>query len=118
VTRFIDGPAKGWTLMLKRAPMMLRVVRRMDNGDIDALDQLTDYPRPDEELSAYVLTGRPVMAFIDGSKCRGRYPVAEYRLANPQPPDLVMRDEQEWARWATAEGPKVEWFRREQGGGQ
>lgn len=114
MTRFIDGPAKGKTLMLKRAPMMLRVV--VDHrGEVDALDMLDDFPRPDEQCHAYVLTGPPMMAFINGTKCRGRYPVAEYRLVQPQPDQLVMRDEQEWARWANAEGPKVEWFRQRGG---
>jgi hypothetical protein len=110
MTRFLDGAAKGKTLMLKRAPVMLRVVS--DNfGKIDALDQIGDAPRPEETCYAYVMTGPPGMAFIDGSKCRGRYPVAEYRLVNPQPEQSVMRDETAWANWANTEGPKVDWVK-------
>ena len=38
--RFLDGPAKGAILDLRRAPLFLRVVSDVDDGTIDALDRL------------------------------------------------------------------------------
>jgi hypothetical protein len=58
MTTFEDGPAKGQTLMLQRAPLFLRVV--IDpSGKVDALDQLTDKPASNEKIFAYVLTAEP-----------------------------------------------------------
>ena len=59
MTTFVDGPAKGQRLRLKRAARFLRVTEA--NGEWDALDQLTDHPRTDEKLWAYEITGQPGM---------------------------------------------------------
>jgi hypothetical protein len=97
MTKFTNGPAQGQTLMLKRAPVFLRVVEK--GGKIDALDQLSDIPEPDENLMAYTLSERPAMAFIDGTKCKGAYPIASYHLVPDQPVDAVMRDDKNWGKW-------------------
>jgi len=57
MTRFLDGPAEGVTLMLRRAPIYLRVVHR--GTEWDALDALDDRPTPDETIYVYVLHGEP-----------------------------------------------------------
>lgn len=50
MTTFIDGPAKGQTLMLRRNPVYLIVTE--ENGKFDALDQLEDAPKPTEKQPA------------------------------------------------------------------
>jgi hypothetical protein len=103
MTRFEGGPAKGQTLMLRRAARFLRVTESAlpESGKTkwDALDQLDDQPMPDEKLHAYEIVGQPVMAFIDGTKCRGRYAIATYRLVVPQPDDTSMRTTEAWHAW-------------------
>lgn len=103
MTRFLDGPAKGQTLMLKRAPVYLRVVRDA-GGKWDALDQLTDAPALDEEIFVYVLDSHPGAAFIDGPKVRGRYPIAAYRFIAPQPERHEVRDNGRWQAWCEKQG--------------
>lgn len=104
MTRFIDGPAQGKVLMLRRAPVYLRVVRDDSSGEIDALDQLDDTPKDYESLFAYQLVERPGMAFIDGPKCRGRYAVAEYTMVLSPPSDAEMRDTTAWGVWTNKRG--------------
>lgn len=105
MTRFVDGPAKGQLLLLKRAPLFLRVVLAPD-GKWDALDQLEDKPAPEEKLFAYEITAPPGWCFMDGPKCRGRYASAEYRLVAQQPMDAWMRDETTWPSWVEAEAKR------------
>lgn len=98
MTRFEDGPARGQTLMLKRAAYFLRVVQGAD-GKFDALDQLDDTPKPDEKLFAYEINGTPGMAFVDGTKCRGAYALANYKVVKNQPTDVEMRTTEAWQEW-------------------
>ena len=101
MTKFQDGPAKGKTLMLKRAPLFLRVVEK--GGEFDALDQLKDTPAPDEKLTAYVLTKKTGLVHINmGRKGGGWYPMAEYKLASVQPYDATMRAADKWRAWCLA----------------
>jgi hypothetical protein len=102
MTKFLDGPAKGKTLMLKRAPVFLRVVEF--GGEIDALDQLEDVPQLNEKLTAYTLVARPGVAFVDCTKCRGAYPIATYHLVKDQPSDAVMRINGNWSNWCEENG--------------
>ncbi len=99
MTHFEDGPAKGQTLMLKRAPQFLRVVEA--NGKWDALDQLDDKPEPQEKIYAYKRVGKPGMIHINmGRKNHGGFfPMAEYRFCSEQPPDCGMRDKERWQWW-------------------
>lgn len=52
---FLDGPAKGSSLNLARAPVFLSVVIDSRGGKIDALDQLNDTPHPCEPIYVYRL---------------------------------------------------------------
>lgn len=103
MTTFEDGPAKGQCLMLTRAPLYLRVVHvRMNH--FDALDQLDDRPRDDENIYAYKLNGKAGSCHINrrgGSG--GFFTVANYSLVKNQPTDLVMRDTEDWRRWCHAQ---------------
>jgi hypothetical protein len=101
MTRFLDGPAKGVTLLLHRAPRILRAVRD-PGGKWDALDQLGDVPEPNEAIYIYLLAGRPAVAHISLSRGRGGfYPLAEYRYSAVQPgPEVDVRDTAGWRRWS------------------
>ncbi len=104
MTTFVDGPAKGKTLMLRRAVVFLRVTVN-EAGEIDALDQPEDTPKPSEEwIYAYINTGERegnVHIRYGGNKkhLSGFYPMAEYRLYSFQPPDEIMRDNAKWREW-------------------
>lgn len=102
MTIFNDGPAQGQKLMLKRAPFFLRVVRD-GNGKFDALDQLDDSPAPGERLFAYVIIGLPGSCHVRAAGNRGGFFVmANYGVANPQPDDATMRDQDAWSSWCEA----------------
>lgn len=99
MTHFEDGPAKGQTLMLKRAPHFLRVVET--DGTWDALDQLDDQPEPQEKIYAYRRVGKPGMVHINtGRKNHGGFfSMAAYRFYSEQPADSQMRDSEQWQQW-------------------
>lgn len=110
MTRFLDGPAAGRVLMLRRSPLYLRAVRGPD-GKWDALDQLGDVPGPGEAVVAYRRVGEAGALHIDSTECVkvgnktkrrrvGRwYGVAEYRVVDQQPADDVLRDTEAWRAW-------------------
>ena len=82
--QFLDGPAKGTSLCLNRAPMFLRVV--IDpRGQVEALDQLDDTPEADEKIHVYRCTRG------EGGGCR-RGVMAQYRLYEAQPSGEEARD--------------------------
>ncbi len=97
----VDGPAAGEKLMIKRAPLLLRVVRA-SGGEWDALDQLHDVPEPDEAITVYRRVGRPSTVHVDAAKYHGWFQIAEYRVIHPQPADQEIRSTTAWRRWAQA----------------
>lgn len=102
--RFTNGPAAGTTLMLRRAPQFLRVVRGPD-GKIDALDQLDDRPALDETITVYRLLEGGGMIHLNmrdkkGKHCGGFYAMATYELVEPQPADADVRSTAAWRGWA------------------
>lgn len=103
MTTFIDGPAKGNILMLKRAPIYLRAVSNAE-GKWDACDQLEDTVHPGEVPVAYVLAETPGQAFIDGPRIRGLYPISRYQLVLNQPDASVMMNNNLWAAWTVEQG--------------
>jgi hypothetical protein len=111
VISFIDGPAHGKTLMLKRAPVFLRVTLAHYNQEevqIDALDRLDDKPDTTESLFAYRLVKHEGNAFVDGRdpKTGKRWgsatAIATYRLVETQPDDATMRNYDSWKAWCEA----------------
>lgn len=112
MTTFLDGPAKGVTLELGRAPLFLRVVQNTKTAAWDALDQLDDKPSLEEIVHVYRLLGEPAQCFIDyrgkGGRREGRRSVvAEYKLYVFRLDQAILRDNLKWAEWAEAEGHKV-----------
>jgi len=99
---FIDGPAKGQTLALKRAPRFLRVTRTR-GGTFDALDRLEDRPQPREALFAYEIAEYQGVYHLRcgrGSKsASGFYQQGAYRFVAEQPDDATMRDTERWREW-------------------
>jgi hypothetical protein len=94
VTRFLDGPAKGQCLMLKRAARFLRVTECA--GKWDALDFPEDQPLARETLHAYEIAGQPGWCFM---RPGGRFVMAEYRHVPNQPSDATMRTLDTWREW-------------------
>ncbi len=96
---FLDGPAEGARLNLRRAPIFLRVVLDA-SGEIDALDQLDDEPRPTEAIHVYSRTGPPSrgIACTRGHGCHP-FVVAEYRYWQGQPSEDVLRNTEKWQAW-------------------
>lgn len=98
MTSFTNGPAQGQHLMLKRAPLFLRVVEAA--GKFDALDQLSDEPESGERLFAYRQVGEPGMVHLNRGRGHGGfYTIATYTLVAPQPDDATMRDTAAWQAW-------------------
>lgn len=108
MTKFLNGPAAGQTLMLKRAPIYLRVVRLaigVGSSKWDALDQPTDNPETGEIVFAYKCKckGEPGTVHLNmGRKGGGWYAVAEYELCEVQPTDAEMRSTPAWQAWCRA----------------
>ncbi len=96
MTKFFSGPAHNQILSLSNSPPFLRVTKDTA-GKIDALDQVDDTPRADEQITVYRLKGRSGGCFIDGrdknGKRYGRFEeIAEYVLYGVQPLDSIARD--------------------------
>lgn len=105
--RFIDGPAAGQVLTLKRLPLMLRVVQDSLTGKWDALDQLADVPNPSERIYVYRSWGEPSVAFVDyrgkGGRREGcRVLMGVYRFWPEQPTEEVLRSNPDWQAWCEA----------------
>lgn len=123
MTHFLDGPAKGQALMLRRAVMLLRVTRKrfalethpephQKADQFDALDAPEDTPTQSEEVFVYVNTGASNgtchMRFGGNQKHRsGFYAMAEYRLYDVQPDDEIMRDNDKWRAWCQTQRERV-----------
>lgn len=101
MTRFLDGPAAGVVLSLKRAPLLLRVVRAV-GGDWDALDQLADTAGPDEAITVYARASAPFSGHVNlGRKGCVWFKAADYRVLAVQPADAAVRTNAAWRAWAT-----------------
>lgn len=102
MSRFLDGPAAGTSLLLKRAPQLLRVVQDT-NSTFDALDQLHDTPALGERITVYERVTKPSTVHINaGRKGCGWFQIAEYRAIDPQPADADVRVTIRWREWARA----------------
>lgn len=108
MSTFLDGPARGRNLTLRRAPIFLRVVFA-PGGAVDALDQLDDEPREDEAIVVYRRVSTPTVMFIDTWQADGtltgrRYESADYRLV-PTDDNETVRDRDAWRAWCRAHAP-------------
>lgn len=105
MTRFVDGPATGVTLLLKRAPVYLRAVHTDADG-WDALDQLDDQAKSGEEIVVYKLEGEPTFMHIRRDRRAGGggfFRGGEYRVVKPQPDDEDVRSNVKWRAWVSAQ---------------
>ena len=103
--RFLDGPAADLALALRRAPVLLRVVRT-PRGGWDALDQLDDVPAPREAIFVYrrvsAVTRYHLLVRGKGKRASGFYARADYRYVPEQPADADARDTAAWRAWCQA----------------
>ena len=106
MTKFMNGPAAGVVLGLRRAPLYLRAVqnRFAEKAEWDALDMLTDRPDPNERIVAYRRTKYDGHVHV----CRrpsgsGYFAMAEYVVGDPQRADDVLRNTSKWQAWAEAQ---------------
>lgn len=108
MTTFLDGPAKGQHLMLRRRVRFLRVVVS-ERGVWDALDQVSDSPSVSEKLYAYEAHGEGGMCHIRSSKkgSGGFYPMQDYKFVVEQPDDATMRDVVKWVAWVEARAVRL-----------
>jgi hypothetical protein len=108
---FLDGPAEGVTLQLRRAPLLLRVVQSQA-GAWDALDQLVDEPKARETICVYYRASG-IRSYFSCSRSHrsqsGLFLTADYRHFEHQPADDVMRDTAAWQRWAAENAATIEW---------
>lgn len=103
MVEFIDGPAKGAKLNLRRTPKFLRVVIDV-TGNVDALDLKTDRAQNNEKVYAYrAVDGSQQSGFLCGCGkpvggcvlfCR-----AVYNICKEQPDDCIMRHRALWEQW-------------------
>lgn len=111
MTKFLDGPARGQILALKRAPFFLRVSQKprpvQFGKEWDALDQLEDEPWPEETLFVYELAAFTGMAHVRRTGGGGWYPIAEYRICPVQPADSEMRTTAAWHAWTAAHADRA-----------
>jgi hypothetical protein len=100
--RFTDGPAADVALDLRRAPVLLRVVRNR-KGEWDGLDQFDDTPRPGETVYAYRKIADQGKVHVQHATGRGRrcswVARATYAVVDPEPAEEVMRDTAKWREW-------------------
>lgn len=104
MTTFIDGPAKGQHLMLRRSPKYLRVTEG-PNDKWDALDNPDDTPLPEERIYVYELNEHLGMCHINAGRGRGGfYPIASYRYVELPTVINPLRANPIWNEWVTARG--------------
>lgn len=109
--RFLDGPAAGVALNVRRAPQYLRVVRD-GQGTWDALDQLDDKPAVGETIFAYRMASFDGSAHYCGRDANGKRfgrteAYAAYTYIDPQPEPLWLSNNTHWQAWAIAQGPAI-----------
>lgn len=103
MTTFIDGPAKGQTLLLKNAPTYMRVVQNAA-GKWDALDAPGDTPAVDETCHAYFRHEFRGSCHINRGGGRGGfYAMADYRILGTQPAQEVMKSQKGWEDWVVSQ---------------
>lgn len=98
MTDFLDGPAQGVSLLLRRAPVALRLVKNAD-GRWDALDQLNDEATDDEEIYVYVLVSSPTQFHLRGRHVSGWWASGKYRLLESQPERKHLHPTDSWQAW-------------------
>lgn len=101
MSSFLDGPAGGRSLSIRRAPYLLRVVVDRETGALDALDLIADRPSPTEDIHVYRLAAPPQTAHVcgRGAGASGWFEFGIYHHVPDAPVD-ALRDTAAWQRWA------------------
>lgn len=100
-----NGLAHGQTLLLKRSPILLRVVINPHN-ETDALDLLEDEAEEDEDIYVYKIRKNPKPSWCHLNLGRGKggvFRVADYDIYEEQPEDKILRNNELWSKWALNE---------------
>lgn len=103
MTSFEGGPAGGATLLLRRAPVFLRVVIG-PRGKVDALDQLEDVPADGETVHVYERFGPRGHVCLRPGGC---HEYGTYRHL-PHVDGELLRDTAAWRAWASTARPSGE----------
>jgi hypothetical protein len=103
MVRFLDGPAGGQMLMLRRAPIYLRVTFDGVWRKWDACDQVDDIVSAGETVWVYKRLGAASVAFLDwverGRRRGGRFAFGTYQLVVDAPDEETVRDNERWQAW-------------------
>ncbi len=109
MAKFTDGPAGGFGVLLRRAPLYLRAV--LTPAAWDGLDQLADEPRAGEEVVAYRRTTakQSIHVCTRGSRSPlgGWYQEADYAVVEPQPDAGSLWSTEGWRAWCLAQAAPV-----------
>lgn len=103
MSSFLNGPAAGRTLSIRRAPYLLRVVIDRTTGAVDALDQLDDDPSDTEDVYVYRLAAPPQQAHVCyGGRQRHRSGWFEFGIYQhvPEADGAALRETAAWRAWA------------------
>lgn len=115
MTKFLDGPAAGQVLSIRRAPVLLRVVQNRISKKWDALDQPDDEAKSTEDVYLYICQGKPLMMHISMRPRSGSgwHAMAEYRILADQPAEAILRDNKRYGEWCTTNYERIapEWYR-------
>lgn len=96
--KFLDGPAEGIVMSVRRAPRWLRVVRNREDGSWDCLNELEDKPRLREDVFVYRLVpGTWFSAHVRPGGCKQ---FGDYRHV-PDAPTEKLRGTAAWRAWTT-----------------
>lgn len=100
---FLDGPAVGQNLTVRRAKFFLRVT--VDGDKWDCLNEYWDTARPHENLFVYIAVEKATAVHLKMAKRSesGWYALCQYRFLEPQPPDDAIRDNEKWRAWCMAQ---------------
>lgn len=96
----IDGPAKGKTFAIRRAPLMLRLVHDEERDAWDALDQIEDKPNTHEKV--YVYKREPNTWSFVCVRPGGRYETGLYRHVPFDGDEAVLYETSAWQEWVIA----------------
>lgn len=110
MSTFYEGPAHGYSMPLRRAPICLRVVITKAGG-IDALDQLSDQARPQEQIFVYLLMGVPSTVHMKMARRSesGWYQNGMYLFWREGPEET--RDNTTWPKWLELHRREIDAFR-------
>lgn len=101
---FVDGPAAGIQIPLRRRPILLRIVHSPAAG-WDGLDQLDDSPAPEERVFLYWRKQEGQWCHVDGRDAKtgkrfGRTEwIVDFFHVSDGPTEEILRDNGKYRDW-------------------